>query len=275
MANCAAFVLVAESCRVLQCCWSGVWSAYGGNKMWRRVISPFQEFGIAAGGLYALDRVLRSMSPRLGLFVYELMVQPITGKPMLSANLAKNLKFVEIGRDHADIELMPARPDIKVSRFDQGAVCLGAYRKDKLIGYIWFGFRSYEEDEVRCTYELAHPEHSVFDFDLYVMPEHRMGIGFMAIWHGANAYLHERGIQYTFSRLTRFNLASRRSHAHLGWKCAARAVFLHAWHIELMLATVLPYIALTWTPSQRTRLRLATDVLGPPTVDNAAVRRSA
>jgi hypothetical protein len=246
--------------------------------MWRKLVSPFKDFGFSAGTLYALDRVLRCISPRFGLLVYELMVQPITGKPMLPANLAKNLKFIEIGRGHPDIDLMPARADIKESRFDQGAVCLGVYRKDKLIGYVWFCFRTYEEDEVRCTYELAEPAHSVFDFDLYVMPEYRMGIGFMAIWHGANVYLHERGIKYTFSRLTRFNLASRRSHAHLGWECAARAVFLQAWRIEAMLASVFPYIAMTWAPSQRTRLRLAPDVLGLSTAtitDQASVSRPA
>ena len=246
--------------------------------MWHKVISPFKEFGVGAGALYALDRVLRRISPHLGLFVYEMMVQPITDKPMLPANLAKNLKFIEIGRGHPDIELMPARAEIKESRFDQGAICLGAYRKDKLIGYIWFCFHNYEEDEVRCTYVLTDPAHSVFDFDLYVLPEHRMGIGFMAIWHGANAYLRERGIKYTFSRLTRFNLASRRSHARLGWKCAARAVFLKAWQIEVMLTNIFPYIAMTWADPQRSRLCLRADVLGTPTASvtgDAKVSRTA
>ena len=232
--------------------------------MWRKLAGPFREFGFMAGALYALDQVLRRLSPNLSVFVYELMVQPITGKPLLPDSRSKNFKFAEIGRDHPDIALMPARAEIKQSRFDQGAVCLGVYRKEELIGYIWFCFDRYEEDEVRCTYVLAQPENSVFDFDLYIFPQHRMGIGFMAVWHGANFYLHERGVKYTFSRLTRFNVASRRSHARLGWKCAARAVFLKAWHGEVMLASVFPYIALTWNPSRRPLLRLKPDVLGHP-----------
>ena len=246
--------------------------------MWRTITGPFTEFGFTAGALYAADRVMRRISPRLGLFVYELMVQPITATPLLPPNRTKNLTFALIGRGHPDIDLMPARADIKASRFDQGAVCLGAYRKGKLIGYVWFCSGRYEEDEVRCTYELCEPEHSAFDFDLYVMPEHRMGIGFMAIWHGANAYLHERGVRYTFSRMTRFNLASRSAHVRLGAKCAARAIFMQAWRLELMLASAFPCIALTWGPSRRPRLRLAPDVLGSlaaPLPDDAAVRRSA
>lgn len=229
--------------------------------MWRRLLSPFREFGVFAGALYVLDRLMRSISPRLGLYVYELMVQPITGKALLPPNLTKNLRFAEIGAGDPDVALMPAREDIKAQRYAQGARCLGVYRKEKLIGYIWFCFERYQEDEVRCTYELTVPERSVFDFDLYVLPEHRMGIGFMAVWHGANEYLRDHGVQYTFSRLTRFNLASRRAHAHLGWRCVARAVFVQAWRVEAMFATGFPFIGLTWMPTQRLRLRLAPDAL--------------
>lgn len=232
-----------------------------GVGMLRRVLGPFKEFGFWAGALYAADRALRSLSPRLGLYVYELMVQPISGKPLLPPNLAKNLHFAEISRGDPAVALMPAREEIKAQRFDQGARCLGVYRKDKLIGYLWMSFGRYEEDEVRCTYELTAAGQSVFDFDLYVLPEHRMGIGFMAIWHGANQFLRERGILYTFSRLTRFNVASRRSHAHLGWKKVGQAVFLQLWLLELMVSSVAPYFALTWAPTQRVRMRLAPDVL--------------
>lgn len=231
--------------------------------MWGRVVGPFKEFGFAAGTLYVLGRVLHKVSPRLGLFVYELMVQPITGKPLLPSSRTRDLTFVEIVRGDDDVALMPARTEIKVSRFEQGARCLGIYRKGAFVGYIWLCFGRYDEDEVRCTYELAAPECSVFDFDLYVFPEYRMGTAFMAIWHAANEFLYERGVQFTFSRMTRFNLASRRSHARLGARCVGRALFLRAWAVELMLATVYPYLAITWAPSQRARLRLAPPAAAP------------
>lgn len=224
--------------------------------MWRRITGPFREFGFAAGTLYAVDRLLGKLSPRLGLFVYELMAQPITGKSLLPAIRIRDLAFVEIVRDDPDIGLMPVRPEIKVARFAQGARCLGLYRKGTLIAYIWLCFGRYHEDEVRCTYELAAPERSVFDFDLYVFPEYRMGTAFLAVWHAANEFLHERGVQFTFSRVTRFNLASRRSHTRLGARRVGQVLFLQAWTVELMLATVSPYLAVTWSPMQRARLRL-------------------
>ena len=214
-----------------------------------------------AGALYAIDRVLRLLSPRLGLFVYDFMVQPIADKPLLPPNLVKNLQFRPIVRGDPEVALMPAREDVKASRFDQGATCLGAWRKDKLIGYLWLCRPVYQEDEVRCTYVLADSERSVFDFDLYILPEHRLGLGFAAVWHGANEHLRSQGIRYTFSRLTRFNVASRRSHDHLGWKRVGQAVILRAGPVELMGATIAPFFHLTWTAGRRATLTLRPDVL--------------
>jgi hypothetical protein len=225
----------------------------------QRLVAPMKEFGPAAGSLYLLDRLLRSVSPRLGLYVYDLMVQPIGAKPLLPAGLTRSLSFVEICKGDPATALMPAREEIKASRFDQGARCLAVYRKGELIGYCWLCFVRYHEDEVRATFELAWPDVSVFDFDLYVMPEHRMSIAFMATWHGVNAFLHDRGIRYTFSRMTRFNLASRRAHARLGSRRVGRALFLQAWQVEVMVSTLAPFVCLTW--SRRVRLRLAPDAL--------------
>ncbi len=227
----------------------------------RRLAGPFKEFGFFAGLLYAIDQVLGLVSSQMRLYYYEIMVQPILGKPLLSARLTRQLEFREIKRGDPEVELMPARPEIKASRFDQNAVCLGAFKDGQLIGYIWFCFRAYEEDEVRCTFVLTPEKESVFDFDLYLFPEHRMGLGFVGLWNGADAFLSSRGIRFTFSRLSRFNVASRRAHAHLGWKCVGRTIFLKAGRFELMLATIFPYLHASLAPSTRVGLRLRPDVL--------------
>lgn len=231
--------------------------------MLRKLSSPIQEFGWAAGSLYLLHRVLQQISTRLGLCVYEMMMQPIGTKPLLPANLAKGFRYAEIPHGHPDLALMPAREDIKQQRFAQGAVCLGTYRAEQLVGYIWFCFDQYLEDEVRCTYVMPEAT-TVFDFDLYVMPEHRMGLTFPAIWHGANEYLHARGVRFTFSRLTRFNTASRRAHAHLRWVRVAKVVFLKAWSAEFMVATAPPYLGFTWAEPGRITLNLRSDRVSIP-----------
>ncbi|MCW5632286.1 MAG: hypothetical protein KIT17_03040 [Rubrivivax sp.] len=214
--------------------------------MWEKLGAALREFGAAAGLLYLIDRALRRLSPRTGLVVYELMCQPIDGRPLLPERMARHIEFREIERGHPDVDRMPARPEIKQARFDNGARCLGVQRKGVLLGYLWLSPGNYAEDEVRCVYALPVGGRAVFDFDLYLFPEHRMGTGFVALWHAANRYLHGLGVQASYSRMTRFNVASRRAHLRLGSLIVGRAFFVQLWRLEVMLASLRPYFALSW-----------------------------
>ncbi|MEO7559793.1 MAG: hypothetical protein ABIT23_06015 [Nitrosospira sp.] len=229
--------------------------------MLQKLTRLLKEFGFFAGLLYTIDRVLAAISPSLRLYFYEIMVQPIPEEPLIPARLTKNLEIREIKRGDPEVDLMPARADIKEARFRQNAICLGAFQKGRFIGYMWFCSYAYEEDEVRCTFLLSPVDEAVFDFDFYLFPEHRMGLGFIGMWSGANKFLNNRGIKYTFSRLTRFNLASRRAHNHLGWKCIGRTLFLQAWRLQVMVATIFPYFHLSFSKSGRVQLKLCPDAL--------------
>jgi hypothetical protein len=229
--------------------------------MQQKLIAVFREYGVLLGLLYGFDRLLQRLSPRWRLYAYHIMVQPITDKPLLPPRFSKRLEIREIKRGDPEVEMMPARTEIKEARFAQNAVCLGAFRDGRFIGYMWFCYRAYEEDEVRCTYLATPEDQSVFDFDLYVFPEYRMGLAFAAIWNGANQYLRAKGVKFTFSRLTQFNLPSRRAHDHLGWKRVGRALFLQAGPIEFMAATLRPYLHVSCTTAKRVQLRLHPDVL--------------
>lgn len=226
-----------------------------------RATGPFREFGPSAGTLYVLGRLLSMASPRLGLGFYELMAQPVPEQPLLRPNRAQYLRGQRVEPGHPALAKMPVPAKVIAARFAQGAECLVVYRQQEMMGYIWFGVGRYLEDEVRVTYELADPQRTVFDFDLYVLPEHRMGLGFMAVWHVANEYLRERGIVATLSRITRFNLGSRRAHARLGARCIGRMWFLKLGRLELILATVRPWLA--WSLSERGRPRLRLGTPGP------------
>lgn len=213
------------------------------------------------GLLYVIDRVLSSLTPKLRLYVYEFMVQPITAKSLLPRSFKKQLVIREIKLGDPEIALMPVRPEVMAARLETNATCLGAFKNDALIGYMWFCNPSYDEDEVRCTYVVHPAPEAVFDFDFYLFPEHRFGLGFVALWNGANEFLTQRGIRYTFSRLTRFNLASRRAHKHLGWKVVGRALFLQLWQVEVMLASVFPYVHVSPTKAGRVQLMLRPDAI--------------
>jgi hypothetical protein len=224
--------------------------------MLARLTSPFKEFGCFAGLIYAIDRLLQRLSSSLRLYFYELLVQPIPEEPLLPGRLSRGLEMRELASSAPEIALMPARPDIKDSRFRQNAICIGALQKNQFIGHIWFCFHTYEEDEVRCTFVLPEGNEAVFDFDLFLFPEYRMGLGFVGIWNGANDFLRSRGIKCSFSRLTRFNLASRRAHAQLGAQRMGRVFVLRAWRMEFMVATIPPFVHLSLGKQDRVRLKL-------------------
>ena len=224
--------------------------------MVHKLVDLYRQYGLLTGLFYGIDRVLQRLSSRLRLYAYQIMVQPITGKPLLPERFARRIELREIRRGDPEVALMPARPDIKEARFAQNAVCLGAYREGRLIGYLWFGHGQYEEDEARCTYVVTPKGEAIFDYDLYIFPEHRGGFAFAGIWHGANEYLCKRGIRYTFSRYTRFNLASRRAHERLGGRPVGSAVFLQLGPVQLMAATLWPFVHLSLSRSQRVTLQL-------------------
>jgi len=230
--------------------------------MWQAASSAWREFGPVSGTIYLVDQALARISPRTRLQFYELMVQPIPDEPLIPERFTRSLSYRQIEAGDPAVALMPARDEIKRARFEAGALCLGTYKNDELIGYMWFAFERYREDEVACQFQLEPAAEAVFDFDFYLVPKHRMGLGFISLWDGANRFLRERGIRYTFSRLTRFNVASRKAHDHLGWKRLGRALFLKLWRVELMLADVRPWIHVSLSERQPVKITLRPTVLG-------------
>lgn len=223
----------------------------------RKLRSAFREFGAFSGTLYLLDQAFARTGSRFGIFDYELMVQPVAEQSKAPANLTRAFEVREIPEGDELHAATPPPEQVIQARYAQPCVCLGAFQKGSFIGYQWLCFGPYEEDEVRCTF-VPHPaDESVFDFDFYLFPEYRLGLGFVALWDGANRYLRERGIRYTTSRVSRFNTASRKSHQHFGWRCVGRAVFLAGKRWQLMLANVAPYVHLSLSPESRPRVIIA------------------
>jgi hypothetical protein len=223
----------------------------------QRLLSPFREFGWFAGSLYCLDRALGRLSPNLHLLFYELVVQPIPQAPLLKGKLAEAFHHRQVEKGHPEIALMPARPEIKESRFAQDAVCIATFKKDRLVGHVWLAFETYEEDELRCTFVLPESGQASFDFDVYVMPEARMGLGFAAIWDGASQYLRQRGVMYSYSRVTRTNSASMRAHERLGSRSIGKLLGVKFWTLEVLLSNLSPHLHVSFNDRSRMQLKLS------------------
>ncbi len=224
-----------------------------------KLTSALRELGPAATAAYAGDRLLRRLSPSCGLYFYELMVQPVGLSAVLPAARTRQLAHRELRPGDADLQLLPVPEAVKQFRFAQGATCLGVYRKNAFIGYVWFCTGTYDEDEIRCTYDMTRVPASAWDFDLYLLPEHRMGTGFLAIWHSAFEHLRARAIERSYSRVNRFNLASRRAHARLGSTRVGRVLVLKLGAVQLLFSDAAPFVAVTWKAAQTVRLVVPDD----------------
>lgn len=206
-----------------------------------KLSSPFREFGAVAGIAYLADRLLNAVSDRTRLYVYELMEQPVRGPGLLAERKLAPFELKRIDGDADELALLPVPPEVVDFRLSQDAVCLGTYRAGELVGYIWFCFGEYRDDEVRVSYRLPDAG-SVFDFDVYVMSRHRLGVAFAATWELANRFLREQGIRRSYSRVSRFNPGSRRAHARLGAVSIGKAAVLKLGRFQLLCATVPPYL---------------------------------
>jgi hypothetical protein len=112
---------------------------------------------------------------------------------------------------------------------------------------------------VRCQFEPQPHGKAAFDFDIYLFPEYRLGLGFFALWEHANKYMRERGIKSTCSRVSRYNTQSRKSHSHLDCKQVGVAIFLTGPKRQIMLASIAPYIHFSNTPEKRPTIQIRTD----------------
>ena len=223
----------------------------------RRLAGPFREFGGVIGGLYLVDWALKLLSPAWGVYPYAFVVQPIPDQPLLPSALSKNIGVERLRPSGPWLDQMVVPAPVLANRFAQGACGIAVLRKGQLTGYAWWTAASYPEQEVRCNFVLSEPAHAVFDFDVHVMPEHRMGLGFMSVWHAFVEELRRDGVKHSYSRISRFNLASLRAHARLGAQPIGRAIFVRVGALTLALMGRFPFVGVSLGDACCLSLRLS------------------
>ena len=231
------------------------------SRIWRKLVGPIVEFGFFAGLLYAINQLFYRSGSRFRIFCYEIMLQPISPKALAPASLTRKIHVREVERGDPLLNDMPPPMQVLDGRFDQGAICLAAFNGDSVLGYQWVCFGPYDEDEVRCTFIPTPTESTVFDFDFYIYPDHRFGIGFVALWDGTNAYLREKNIAFSCSRVSYFNTASRKSHRHFNWQRAGIAVFFCGKTWQLMISTLFPYLHFSFRESTYPKIVVPSDTV--------------
>jgi len=224
--------------------------------MLRKLRTTIDELGVSSAVLYAANRALSRFGTRAGVHHYDLVVQPVRSAPLLPRGLGRSIEVRPIGLDDPALVAMPVPAVVLQNRFAQAAECLGAMRDGRLIGYLWLCCGPYEEDEVRCRFVPGPPGRAAWDFDVYVDPRYRLSPAFACLWDEAHDLLRRRGITHTFSRISRYNVASWRAHSRLEARRVGTAVFVRIGAFQVMASSVRPPVHVAFVRSARPVVRL-------------------
>jgi len=218
--------------------------------------------------LYAVNRLMRYASrDKWRIVKYFLVAQPIFSDAEAPSRGQETIRVSLAGPQHPMVGVFPRPPEVIQRRFEHGASCLVAVAKERFVGFLWLAWREYHEDEVRCIYRLTDRSRSVWDFDVHVEPQYRMGRTFMRLWQAANKHLAPRGVEWSFSRISAFNRGSLAAHARLGARKLHSALFVCFGDVQLSFFTLQPFVHFSASPRNTPVICLG--VGSPATVNTA------
>jgi hypothetical protein len=227
---------------------------------WRQ---QFTKLGPSDALLYATSRALEKISRgHARLIKYHLVAQPIPGSAGGALRADANSPVGFAGPASPLVAHFPRPAQVIRQRYESGAICLAAELRGRFAGFLWLRRDGYEEDEVRCSYLLAEPDRSVWDFDVYVEPRYRLGRTMARLWQAADRHLTSQGVRWSFSRISAFNASSLAAHQRLGLVKCHTATFLRVGPLQLALLPQLPFLHASFRDRQRPTIRLY-----PPRVD--------
>jgi hypothetical protein len=182
-----------------------------------------------------IDYLARRMLNKLGvsLYRYRLVAQPVPPKARLPERHRAAFEFREVTREQYDPSWFPRPQQVIEQRFAQGARCWVAFKDDRAVACQWFQPGPYLEDEVRCRFVPLPTGKAAWDFDIYVLPELRMGRLFMLMWDHTDAWMRDHGIDWAASRIDSLNTVSLRSHQRMGAQIVGQAWFIRVGHWQL------------------------------------------
>lgn len=208
-----------------------------------RIQTLVARLGLQNACWYLAGRVLsRATGNRARIHRYLLTCQKVPERALLPERRGRDIDIVQVERDSEQRRSFPRPAHILEFRYAQDVLCFAAYKNDEFVGYIWLCLHAFDEDEVRCTF-LPLPEgRAAWDFDVYVVPQFRNGIGFLKLWDHAYRYLRERDVRWTMSRISAFNAESIASHQRMGATVVASATFIVLGNWQCVVSNVRPFL---------------------------------
>jgi GNAT superfamily N-acetyltransferase len=204
------------------------------------------ELGWTDAILYAFRTLLARSTRSVRIIRYDILAQPVPEGPLLPPGRGRSIEVRRIHEGDPCFARLPLTGPVIRYRYGQNAICLVACRDGDVLGCLWLCLDGYDEDEVRCRFVPCPEDATAWDFDVYVHPDHRASLVFARLWDEANAFLRERGIRWSASRISPFNPRSMSSHLRLGAIRRARLTALCVGRWQLIVSSLRPRVHLSF-----------------------------
>lgn len=206
---------------------------------------------VGARFLYFLQRLLAKVSfGHCRMHVYLFCAQPIRSGVFNSLRDDAATMVHSVRSGSPLVAHFPRPPEVNSRRFARGTECYAITVKGEFAGHIWFAEHHYDEDEVRCRYELPKDQLSIWDYDVYVEPRYRLGRTLSRLWKGVDAVMGARGVRWSISRISLSNVASIQTHERMGAVHLATGAFLVIGWLQLSFFSKAPYLHISLNASQ-------------------------
>lgn len=215
--------------------------------MFKKLKALTHEMGGAYLLPYLAHRVLVALTGGWAhVEAFLLVAQPVAAAPLLPARRGADISLVSLTPGDPLLKQLPRPQSVIADRYRQGAHGFAAVRDGQLLGCIWLIMNRYDEDVVRIRYKLPASGCCAWDFDVYVDPAHRLGFTFAKLWDAANAFLRERGVSWSLSRISAFNRASLSSHSRMGARELGWVTVLTLGQVEFLVSNCQPGFHVSW-----------------------------
>ena len=210
-----------------------------------KLLDTFAELGLFTGLLYLSDQAWERVFRRRLIYAYAIVRQPVVPARLRQSSGYEVRVFESVDSARSVLEQFETPAQIVQERFQEGYQCLTLQKENALQGYGWLALDEYMEDEVRCRFVPIPAGLTGWDFDVFVLPEFRGTMTFVRLWDAINAHYASIGRQWSMSRISRFNVASMRSHRSMGAEVVASTVFVVIGRLQLMFSSTRPRLHLS------------------------------
>lgn len=223
-----------------------------------KIRSLVADIGVMPAAVYSINRLFGMLTKGgMKIELCYFITQPVLNERLIPERLRGTFDVRPVrARDLKGLEI-PLTIDLLENRNKKGIVCLGIYEQDSLIGYHCFSFGTHDDELYRVRFDVGPKGEAVWDFDIFILPEFRGGLGFAILWDGVFEYLRDRKINWLTSYIAATNTASLRSHNRMGSFALGKVIFIQAWMLQIVFSTRFPRFHASLTDLRKPKFYLA------------------